>query len=178
MKKMFFALVAAFATLALAVGASATVGDQANGHGAYTVTDSNGKSVKRQFSFSAKINADGSVNGSAELSNPAFTGANNKSPYHVTIDVTCLNVIGNTAFVGGLVRNTNDTGGGVLTGAVFFSVQDNGEPGKDQDRISPLFFWDNDPNTVGDPQACLLNQLGDFPMTPIEEGNIQVRSAS
>jgi hypothetical protein len=75
------------------------------------------------------------------------------------------------AFFGGTVKRTNDPS---LVDAVFFSVQDNGEPGK-TDQISRVFFWDDDPNTTGDPQACMLNQLGDFPMETIEKGNIQVR---
>ncbi len=55
-------------------------------------------------------------------------------------------------------------------------MQDNGEPGRN-DKISRVYFYDDDPMTTGDPQLCQLNQLGDFQqvLEPIEKGNIQVR---
>jgi hypothetical protein len=169
MKKVLGGLVVV-AVLAFSGFAAAAAGDQAEGHGTLA--------GKRQFSFSAHVNSDGTVTGQAELVNPNFTGANGKSPYWVHVEVSCMKVIGNVAFFGGLVTSTNDTGGGVFTGAVYFSVQDNGEPGKGTDRLSLLFFFDDDPNTVGDPALCQGNQLGDFPMDPIEAGNIQLKPAS
>jgi hypothetical protein len=169
MKKVLMGgvVVAALVLSGLAVAAA---GDQAEGHGTLA--------GKRQFSFNAHVNSDGSVTGQAELVNPNFTGANGKSPYRAHVEISCMKVIGNVAFFGGLVTSTNDTGGGVFTGAVYFSVQDNGEPGKSNDLLSPLFFFDDDPNTVGDPALCQGNQLGDFPMDPIQAGNIQVKPAS
>jgi hypothetical protein len=86
-----------------------------------------------------------------------------------------MKVIGNVAFFGGTTRRTNDPS---LVDAVYFSVQDNGEPGRDKDMISRVFFFDDDPNTQGDPQLCQGNVLGDFPMEPIESGNIQVRGGT
>ena len=50
------------------------------------------------------------------------------------------------------------------------------QPGKGKDLISRVFFWDDNPATTGDPQACQYNQPGDFPMEPIENGNIQVKN--
>jgi len=84
-----------------------------------------------------------------------------------------MNAFGNTVYFGGTVKRTNDPS---LVDAVFFAVQDNGEPGKGVDKISRVFFWDGDPNTTGDPQACLNNQVTDFPLEAIEAGNIQVKS--
>jgi len=43
------------------------------------------------------------------------------------------------------------------------------------DGISRAFFSDDDPNTTGDPQLCQNNQVGDFPMEFIENGNIGLR---
>jgi hypothetical protein len=126
----------------------------------------------RKFSFSARQYADGTVKGEANLTNRSFSGANGNSPYQLHIDISCMNVFGNTVYFGGTVKRTNDPS---LVDAVFFAVQDNGEPGKGVDKISRVFFWDDDPTTTGDPQACLLNQDGDFPLEPIEAGNIQVR---
>ena len=152
--------------------ASAGSGPSANGQGTLIQPDENGNAVRRQFSFSAQTRPDGTVKGNAVLHNPAFTGTNGKQPYQLQIDVSCLKVIGNIAFMGGTTRRTNDPS---LVDAVYFSVEDNGEPGKGVDRISRVFFFDDDPNTQGDPQLCQNNVVGDFPLEPIESGNIQVR---
>lgn len=148
------------------VGAGAASLESASGHGALD-------QGQRQFSFNAKRHTDGTVSGQAQLVNRAFTGANGTSPYRLHIDISCMNSFGNTVYFGGTTKSTNDPS---LVDAVFFSVQDNGEPGAGVDKISRAFFWDDDPDTTGDPQACLANQVGDFPMEPIESGNIQVRT--
>jgi hypothetical protein len=74
---------------------------------------------------------------------------------------------------GGSTRRTNDPN---LVDAVYFSVQDNGEPGAGKDMISRAFFFDDDPNTTGSPALCLGSTLTDLPLETIESGNIQVRS--
>ena len=155
-------LAAALVAGALGTGAVAAAGDSANGHG---TLDGN-----RQFSFSATTHADGTVTGHAVLNNPNFEidGKN----YQLQIDISCMKVVGDIAIFGGTTKRTNDPS---LVDAVFFTVEDNGEPGK-EDRISRAFFWDDDPNTTGDPQACLLTGPMDFPLETIERGNIQVRS--
>ena len=158
------ALAGALAAGALVTVALAASGDAANGHG---TLDGN-----RQFSFSARQYANGTVKGQANLINPAFTGAHGKSPYRLHIDISCMQKFGNTVYFGGTTKSTNDPS---LVDAVFFAVQDNGEPGRGVDKISRVFFWDDDPNTTGDPQACLLNQDGDFPLETITAGNVQVR---
>jgi hypothetical protein len=143
----------------------------ASGMGSLSVQTPDGRDSKRQFSFSAHRNSDGTVSGNAVLHNPAFTGANDQR-YQLQIDISCMKVYGNIAFFGGLTQRTNDPN---LVDAVYFSVQDNGEPGKDNDMISSAFFFDDDPNTTGDPQICQNHVVGDFPMYPIESGNIQLR---
>jgi len=79
-----------------------------------------------------------------------------------------MNVIGNVAFFGGTTRRTNDPN---LVGTVFFSVEDNGEPGRNADRISEVFFTSDNP----DPQICEDFPSGFFPTFPIESGNISIR---
>jgi hypothetical protein len=140
-------------------------GASASGHG---TLDNN----TRKFSFSARQDAGGRVTGQANLINRNFTGANGKSPYRLHIDISCMKTFGNTVYFGGTVKGTNDPS---LVDAVFFAVQDNGEPGKGVDKISRVFFWDDDPDTTGDPQACQNNAVGDFPLETIESGNVQVR---
>ena len=154
--------------------AAQNTNEGANGQGTLLVPNADGNFVRRQFSFSARRNADGTVRGNAVLHNPAFETDKNQR-FQLQVDIQCMKVIGNVAFFGGTTRRTNDPN---LVDAVFFSVQDNGEPGRDRDAISRAFFFDDDPNTTGDPQLCLGNQLGDFPMETIESGNVQVRGGT
>lgn len=144
--------------------------ESAQGHGTLIVQDENGRDVRRQFSFSARRNQDGTVSGQAILHNPAFSGANGQK-YQLKLDISCMKVVGNIAVFGGLTRRTNDPN---LVDAAYFTVQDNGEPGKDNDKISSVFFFDDDPTTTGDPQACLNTGPNDFPLNTIAAGNIQV----
>jgi hypothetical protein len=156
------------------VYAAMDVGDSASGHGTWIVgNDSNGNSVRRQFSFSANRFDDGTVVGNAVLRNPAFPGSNGQA-YMLKVDISCMVVAGNIAKFGGTAKRSNDPN---LTDTVFFAVQDNGEPGAGSDLISGVVFWDADPTTSpGDPGLC-----GTFVppgMSPIDAGNIQVRGAT
>jgi hypothetical protein len=164
-------LALAVAGFMFAPKSAAQSGAMASGEGTLLVEDENGDLVRRQFAFSARQLSDGTAKGNAVLHNPAFENANGQT-YQLQIDVQCMKVIGNVAFFGGLTRRTNDP---TLVDAVYFSVQDNGEPGKDNDQISLAFFFDDDPTTQGDPALCQGNQLGDFPMETIASGNIQLK---
>ena len=77
-----------------------------------------------------------------------------------------------TVILSGTTRKTNDPS---LVDAVFFSVQDNGEPGAGKDMVSRAFFWDGDPATTGDPIARLNSTLTDLPET-IVSGNLNVKA--
>jgi hypothetical protein len=79
----------------------------------------------------------------------------------------------NTAIFGGTVKRTNDPS---LVDTVYFSVQDNGEPGAGNDKVSRAFFFDGDPATTGDPALCLGATLTDLPLETIVSGNINVKS--
>jgi hypothetical protein len=155
---------------------AAAPGPSANGQGTLMVTDSNG-TFRRNFSFSAQTKSNGTVQGNAVLHSAQYTYGNGNQPYMVQVDISCMKVIGNTAYFGGLVRKTNEPDP-IYSGAVFFSAQDNGEPGKNNDKVSLLYFWDDDPDTVGDPGAC--QNLPDPPvdgssLITIDSGNIQVK---
>jgi hypothetical protein len=173
----YFALASLLAVLAVGVIALAPNSlaqggkDSANGQGTLLVENGSGDVVRRQFSFSARRNADGTASGNAVLHNPAFTNENGQK-YQLQIDIKCMKRFGNIAVFGGTTKRTNDPS---LVDAVFFSVQDNGEPGRDRDKISKAFFWDDDPTTTGDPQACQSNTATDFPLETIDSGNIQVK---
>ena len=122
----------------------------------------------RTFSVSATLYQNGSVKGQANLTNRNFSGANGKGPYKLQIDITCVHQDPDgTVFIGGETRRTNDPS---LVDAVFFAVKDDGK----DDLLSRAFFWDDDPETHGDAQACQLNNSGDFPMEEVIRGNINV----
>jgi hypothetical protein len=133
--------------------------------------------AKRQFSFSAKLKADGTVKGQAELTSRSAKG---KAPYKLHITISCMKKFddGKTVVFGGTTKRTNDPN---LVDAVFFAVQDNGKRGKGRDKISRVAFWDDDPTTTGDPQACMNNVVADLePGKPlaletIKSGNIRVK---
>src|SRR3954454_16680057 len=93
------------------------------------------KTVRRQFSFSARINSDGSVQGTAIIHNPSFD-----PKYNAQFDITCLQIVGNRASFGGSVRKTTDPVFNDEFDAAFFTVFDNGDPGNGNDTISEIFF--------------------------------------
>jgi hypothetical protein len=143
--------------------------ESSGGQGMITVKNEQGKNVKRQFSFKARREPDGSVSGQAVLHNATFSGADGKT-YQAQFDISCLKVVENTALVGGFVKRTNDPN---LIEAAFFTVQDNGEPGQD-DKISSVYFFDTDPKTTGSRALCESHSVNDFPLMDIDSGNIMV----
>lgn len=151
-------------TLLLSTSAAAPR-PSANGHGTVLLQDTEGRTVRRQFSFSARINSDGTVSGSAILHNPSFD-----PKYNAQFDITCLQIVGNRASFGGSIRKTTDPVFNDEFDAAFFTVFDNGEPGADNDTISEVFF-----DNVVEPSACQFIGADDFPQIPIESGNVQVR---
>ena len=124
---------------------------------------------ERQFSFSVQTNPDSTVSGQATLVDPKADGPSAGEPYSLELDISCMHVVDNVAFFGGTTTRTTDTD---LFDAAYFSVQDNGEG---IDKISKVYFFDDDPATVGDPQLCIGNQPGDFPMEPIVSGSIALK---
>jgi hypothetical protein len=138
----------------------------ANGQGSLDGQD-------RHFAFNAKRAADGTVSGHVTLINKAFSGDSGHGPYRLQGDIECFVVVGNIATSGGTVRRTNDSN---LTDTFYFRVQDNGEPGANNDQISRVAFFDEDETTTGDPALCENPGTAEYTqMVPIESGNIQVR---
>src|SRR5215813_14329609 len=105
-------------------------GPSASGHGTILLQNTEGKTVRRQFSFSAQINSDGTVKGTAIIHNPSFD-----PKYNAQFDITCLQVVGNRASFGGSVRKTSDPVFNDEFDAAFFTVFDNGERGAGNDTI-------------------------------------------
>ena len=157
-------VIAATATVMLRSALAAAGGPSASGHGTVLLQDTNGRTVRRQFSFSARIKSNGTVQGSAIIHNPSFD-----PKYDAQFDITCLQIVGNRASFGGAVRKTSDPVFNDEFDAAFFTVFDNGEPGAGNDTISELFF-----DNVVEPSACQFIGADDFPQIPIESGNVQV----
>ena len=160
-----FVAAIAFSGVRLTSATAAGPGASANGHGTILVTNGEGKTVKRQFSFSAKQMPDGSVKGNAILHNPEFDPR-----YSAQFEITCLQVVGNRASFGGSIKKTSDPAFNDEFDAAFFTVYDNGEPGKGVDTISPVFF-----DNVVPPSSCQFIGPDDFNQIPVQAGNIQVR---
>ena len=153
------------ATFMLRSTSAAAAKRSANGHGTVLLQDTEGRTVRRQFSFSARINSDGTVSGSGILHNPSFD-----PKYDAQFDITCLQIVGNRASFGAAIRKTSDPVFNDEFDAAFFTVFDNGEPGGGNDTISEVFF-----DNVVEPSACQFIGADDFPQIPIESGNVQVR---
>jgi len=153
------------ATFMLRSTSAAAAKPSASGHGTILLQNTEGKTVRRQFSFSARINSDGSVSGTAIIHNPSFD-----PKYSAQFDITCLQIVGNRASFGGSVRKTTDPVFNDEFDAAFFTVFDNGDPGNGNDTISEIFF-----DNVVEPSACQFIGADDFPQIPIESGSVQVR---
>jgi hypothetical protein len=159
-------LIAALAVTSKLRSISAAAGQpSASGHGTILLQDTDGKTVRRQFSFSARIMADGTVKGSAILHNPSFD-----PKYDAQFDITCLQIVGNRASFGGSIRKTSDPVFNDEFDAAFFTVFDNGQPGAGNDTISEVFF-----DNVVEPSTCQFIGADDFPQIPIESGNVSVK---
>src|SRR5437868_7618527 len=138
MRKVLMAGVLGLAMMTSAADATPRRGDvRVQGQG--TIEDG------RTFSVSAVLYQDGTARGQATLINRNFTGANGHAPYTLHIDISCAKQLDDgSVVIGGSTRRTNDP---TLVDAVYFEVQDNGK----DDLESRAFFFDGDPNTLGDP---------------------------
>jgi hypothetical protein len=141
---------------------AAAPGPSASGHGTILLQNTEGRTVRRQFSFSAKQMPDGSIQGSAILHNPSFD-----PKYSAQFEITCLQVVGNRASFGGSIRKTTDPVFNDEFDAAFFTVFDNGAH---DDTISEVFF-----DNVVEPSTCQFIGADDFPQIPIESGSVRVR---
>ncbi len=135
------------------------VTDQATGSGVRTGSI-------RHLQFSAIAKADGSVSGQYNLT---FEGSGN---LRLHAEVTCLRVVGNQAWIGGV--NKSSTNPAIVGREGGFIVEDNGEgSGAAPDRVS-LMFTNLGPGGAaevcdGFRDGALLPTLRD-----IDKGNVQV----
>jgi hypothetical protein len=157
MRKGLWVVLLATLVVALSITSARAAGPTAaTGAGTLTILGE-----LRNFSFSA-ILANGTVQGQAQLNNRQQDAVDH-------LDIDCLKVVGNTAVVSGVVTRSNS---GQLGNTGVFAVQDNGEGNNAApDRLSLTFFYG--PQYAG--TLCTFFTFADFPTSPIQGGNIQVR---
>jgi len=111
------------------------------------------------ISFSAVQHAGGTVTGTANVHDIS-------AGVTARIDVNCLNVLGNTATISGIVTQSSDP---TLVGFEgIFQVVDGGEGRGTVDLMSLANFF-----AVGTGTDCSVP--GEFDLVPVEQGNVQVR---
>jgi len=142
-----------------AVAADNTVTSSATGSGHMVRPDGS----FRSFSFSARKHADGTVDGQMQLNSRGFD-------VFVHIEIDCLRVVGNVAYMSGHITQSSDLAQGAIGELNRWSVQDNGEPG-DADLVSSV-----PPNPDNDPtQTCDAENNPPGPTRLVQRGNVQVR---
>ena len=151
----------ATSTSTAALQASGPVVQSATGAGAYTISGE-----LRTFSFAALKYADGTVQGQYEL----FSRV---SGTRIHGDVTCMSLVGNHVWVGGSQDQSSNPAGFPPGQENGFQAVDNGEGASDPPDELSLMFIDGDP---GFAQAYCDAMFDAPPLTPIEEGNIQIRN--
>ena len=166
MKSALVVALAALAAATVAAGgfaAGAASGPSATGSGHLTYFDENEQEEgKRTFSFTAHQNRDGSADGNAHVHNRPQELKQN-------IDIDCLDVEGNTAWLGGVI--TKSTVSSFEGRRIVFSVQDNGEGSKAKpDRISFIYRQGSDPMPSTD-----CHVFHPAPAREVQQGNVQVR---
>lgn len=124
-----------------------------------TLTSVNG--TQRQFSFNAEELLDGTARGTAVVTNAAFDN------FTATIEIRCLEVVGNRARVAGIVTNTSDPF--FEDNTAVFEVFDN--PGKNNDTISEVFF--SPPNSPP-PTPAYCQAFENFEQM-LNNGNVKVK---
>lgn len=116
------------------------------------------------LTFNADKRADGTVTGTAHIDRKDLDAA-------WDVDVTCMSVVGNRAWIAGIVRNAR--GAIPRDGTVsYFYVTDNGE-GADSvlDRASAIRIND----VAGQDRAFCTDRPVVLPDSEIAHGNVQVR---
>lgn len=127
-----------------------------------------GDSDRRVFSFAAQERADGSVTGQFTLLiTNSVLGSENPSVTRIEAEVTCMSTAGNTAWVGGVVKNSSNPAWiGRETG---WAVADDGEGLNSFDRISLM----NIPGPPGLAQS-VCDSRSRVPNLLVEQGDVQV----
>jgi len=116
------------------------------------------------LAFTAQTRADGTTTGEVRMDRK-------DQDISVIVDVTCLSVVGNTAWIGGIIRNQK--GNVAIDGTVsYFYVIDNGEGSNAAPDIASAVRLND---RAGEDLAFCTNRPLLLPASPVEFGNVQVR---
>lgn len=117
----------------------------------------------KSFSLTAVIRADGSVSGQ-------WTDGNKvEGTKGVHVDITCVNLINNTAVIYGIVKSGTRNGEDVTGLYAMTAVTDNGTSTKDpNDQISFSYLYRT-------PRDCNNFTLADFRMEDLEIGQVKIK---
>ncbi|MCB0647608.1 MAG: hypothetical protein KDC49_13155 [Saprospiraceae bacterium] len=117
----------------------------------------------KNFSLTAVIRADESVSGQ-------WTDGNtNEGTKGVHVDITCANLIGNSAVIYGVVKSGTRNGEDVTGRYAMTAVVDNGTSSKDPlDQISYSFLYRT-------PRDCNNYTAEDFPLEDLEIGQVKIK---
>jgi len=150
------------ATTAIAPAASNPVVASARGAG----QDFRPDGTLRSFSFAAQKRADGTVTGQLQLNSRSFD-------VFVHIEIDCLRVEDDTAYMSGRVTFSSNLAEGVPGELNRWAVRDNGErSGAQLDTYSTI-----PANTTGQDTKTCMDDMSDRPLTRVaEHGDIQVSS--
>lgn len=116
----------------------------------------------REFTFHAVQAPDGSASGSYKIVLP--------NGLFLEVDVTCLSVDGNTAWVGGVIRDTNAAIVVIGSTSMFYAI-DNGEGSADPDIVSIALIN----GAAGLDLAFCANQPLELPALTVDRGNVEVQ---
>jgi hypothetical protein len=116
----------------------------------------------RTFAFTAVRHADGTVSGE-------FQVFNRQQDIKAHAELTCLSIVGNQAWMGGVITNSSEPT--LEGGETVFRVLDNGEGGNaPPDMISLV-----QPGLPPGSAAAYCAAMPPFPdLIPVERGNVQV----
>jgi hypothetical protein len=132
--------------------------ESATGSGHYTAGDQ-----IRTFAFSAVKGTDGSVNGEYHINVHA-----SDLFFHVT--VTCMDVVGNSAWVAGIIDKAS--GPPVIEGTVSYFYTTDGGEGSDAVDIVSVARINDRPESA---QEFCTQHPTVLPPRVVEKGNVQVR---
>jgi hypothetical protein len=116
----------------------------------------------RTFSFAARMDADGTATGMAQVDNRTVNEM-------FLLSVDCINIVGSIAIVSGVITRHTDINAVGLTG--IFAVRDSGEGlAAPPDLVTQVFFFRPDVLSCAD-----LGPVDAAPfLVAIEAGNVQV----
>jgi len=118
--------------------------------------------VLRTFSFTARLNADGTASGTAQIDNRAIGEM-------FQLDIDCMKVVGNVAIMSGVITRHTDVNAVGLTGV--FGVMDFGEGSEaPPDRSTQVFFFRPGVVTCQDFGTADVDEFA----VSIASGNVQV----